>query len=317
MFDPAINAAFQSIRYPALDVFFQLITGLGYTLFLLTAIGALYWGWDKRKTFMLIQLVGYCALVNHCIKEWVQALRPFQVAPDLVQLLDTHMRDAVVNGSWVWKVPYKTSYSFPSGHAQGAICFWGGLAYLIRRPAATVVAVVMIVLIPLSRIYLGVHFAGDVTTGLLIGGAILGLFILVVRCIRFDSRHPSNEMLAVLAFLGPILFFFLVPDRSTAMTVGLLLGFSAGYLLERRKVRFANDGTLRDRGLRVVLGVALMTGLAFGLFRLPGAIYGLPFPYPLVERLVGFFIVGIASTLAMPWLFVRAGLASQSSLSPG
>jgi undecaprenyl-diphosphatase len=66
-----------------------------------------------------------------------------------------------------------SSYSFPSGHALGAFCFFGILAWLITARLKTrrakilvwMTAATLIFSIGFSRIYLGVHFASDVIGG--------------------------------------------------------------------------------------------------------------------------------------------------------
>lgn len=73
--------------------------------------------------------------------------------------------------------PAPRSYSFPSGHALFATCFFGGVAVLAshraRHPAARValwvVAFLLAALIGISRIYLGVHYPSDVLGGLAAG----------------------------------------------------------------------------------------------------------------------------------------------------
>ncbi|HUG52754.1 MAG TPA: phosphatase PAP2 family protein [Vicinamibacteria bacterium] len=69
------------------------------------------------------------------------------------------------------------SYSFPSGHALAAFCFWGVLAALlavrVRSRAVRVViwtaAAVVILAVGFSRVYLGVHYATDVVAGFGVG----------------------------------------------------------------------------------------------------------------------------------------------------
>ncbi|TVV30267.1 phosphatase PAP2 family protein [Weissella cibaria] len=72
-------------------------------------------------------------------------------------------------------------YSFPSGHSINAMAFYGALLVLIWlyarkqwvKGVATIVLVAVIILIPISRVYLGVHYPSDVLAGLLLGLATM------------------------------------------------------------------------------------------------------------------------------------------------
>lgn len=79
---------------------------------------------------------------------------------------------------------YGTSFSFPSGHAMGSLIGYGMLAYLLitfwaparrHRLAVSIATGVLVLLIGLSRLYLGVHFLSDV-----IGGFAAGIVWLAV-----------------------------------------------------------------------------------------------------------------------------------------
>jgi len=73
--------------------------------------------------------------------------------------------------------PLPGSPSFPSGHALFAACVFGGLAVLLTDRMETrllqilvwVIAVSLILLVGLSRVYLGVHYPSDVLAGYAIG----------------------------------------------------------------------------------------------------------------------------------------------------
>ena len=77
------------------------------------------------------------------------------------------------------------SFSFPSGHATSVVLFYGFLAYLIVRHytsiktrLATIFSLsILVVLVDLSRLYLGVHFLSDVIAGNLVGFSALFLSI--------------------------------------------------------------------------------------------------------------------------------------------
>ena len=80
------------------------------------------------------------------------------------------------------------THSFPSGHATGATVAYGLLAYLawqlLPQPwnhIAAALLVLLIILIGISRVYLGAHFPSDVIAGWLLGAVALCIIIFVVR----------------------------------------------------------------------------------------------------------------------------------------
>ena len=88
-----------------------------------------------------------------------------------------------------------TSFSFPSGHALGSICFYGCLALLLStlfaktsyRVAIWLAAVAIILLVGLSRVYLGVHYPTDV-----IAGYIAGSVWIAAVWISFGRLFPDQ-----------------------------------------------------------------------------------------------------------------------------
>ena len=98
-----------------------------------------------------------------------------------------------------WRTQHVGLASFPSGHAMTSIVVYGTLAFLIARLAPTrllrrltwTLAILVILLIGWSRLYLGVHYPSDVLAGFVMGAAwavICGLGIEAVR--YFRSRRP-------------------------------------------------------------------------------------------------------------------------------
>jgi len=94
--------------------------------------------------------------------------------------------------------PTPTSFSFPSGHALVATCLFGGLAVLVThrlraRVAQVLVwmgAVTLILLVGVSRIYLGVHYPTDV-----IGGFAVG--VVWVTAVAVGDRLAEHRRLRV------------------------------------------------------------------------------------------------------------------------
>jgi len=95
-----------------------------------------------------------------------------------------------------FETPLPDSYSFPSGHALFAACFYGALAWLLAARTTNralqigicSAAVLLILLIGLSRIYLGVHYPSDVIAGFSAAIVWVSTIILVDSIIKNSNN---------------------------------------------------------------------------------------------------------------------------------
>lgn len=82
-----------------------------------------------------------------------------------------------------------SGYSFPSGHTMIALSFYGFLYYLAclyikdlkKRNIVCLLLGILILLVGISRIYLGVHFASDVVAGYLMSAIYLLVYIEIIE----------------------------------------------------------------------------------------------------------------------------------------
>jgi len=91
----------------------------------------------------------------------------------------------------------ETGYSFPSGHSMAAMAFYGLIIYYIFenvknkkiRNFSCVLLNILILLIGISRIYLGVHYASDVIAGFLASLVYLIVYIsIILKLIRIKEK---------------------------------------------------------------------------------------------------------------------------------
>ena len=95
------------------------------------------------------------------------------------------------------------SSSFPSGHAMNSAIVYGTVAYLaarlqrhrLSRVLTMGVAIILIVLICLSRIYLGVHYPSDVAAGVIVGLAWAAFCMAILEAAQLYARRNAPEML--------------------------------------------------------------------------------------------------------------------------
>lgn len=134
-------------------------TRFGNEDFFFLVLPLIYWSIDSslgiRVGFILIT----SNFINLLGKLALMAPRPYWVS--------SHVRP-------LWA---EASLGAPSNHAQNAMSVWGIIAAYRKRPIETAICVFLIVIIGLSRIYLGSHFPHDVILGWLIGGALLWVFL--------------------------------------------------------------------------------------------------------------------------------------------
>lgn len=94
-----------------------------------------------------------------------------------------------------------TGFSFPSGHSMVSAAFYGYLIYLcvlfLKRPWKEICSALLlcvVLLVGVSRIYLGVHYASDVAAGFLAGFSWVILFSALTNRFRENWKPRSARI---------------------------------------------------------------------------------------------------------------------------
>ena len=278
------------------DTVMLIITKMGDEIFYTLFLPVLFWCYDKKNSIKIGIIFLISITLNDMVKEIFQNPRP-----DPSNLAE---------GIRELSVSYRPSTpGFPSGHTQGSLAMWGAIMYLIRNRIIIILGVTMIILIPYSRMYLGVHFLGDILGGYVLG--FLTLAILIPIILYGEKRYDSiaDILLIIALIIIPFVIYTVLPGTAIHNYMGVLSGFLLGALLGTNRIAFNPRNKILPNILKVAVGLV-------GLFLIKE---GVKMILPKIP-IAGFFrywLMGFWITFVAPWIFSRIALLSgeNSSLS--
>lgn len=285
----------QSSSSALLDTFFLAVTWLGNPEAYMVILTLIFWCVNRRWGIRLLVLMMLSSWVNEFVKSLLKLPRP--------------------DPARVRQLVEEPTYGLPSNHAQTTgIVLWGYLAVKVRRNWFTVLAVIMTLLISLSRLYLGAHFPQDVLAGWLLGGIVLVVWLRYEERLAARWGGLSTVGKLALSVLGPVALALLLPlDRDGqypnmfgAVVGGTLMGAGLGAIIEERWVRFRVEGSIGRRVLRYIVGIALVGLIYFGGSVVPDLE---PWALDQAVRLARYALVSLTAIGLAPWLFVKLRLA--------
>ena len=296
---------FESLRNPVLDALFSVITLCGEeTIFM--AVGMLvFWCVDKYQGYYLLCTGFVGTVVNQFLKMFFRVPRPWVKDPNFT--IVESAREAA------------SGYSFPSGHTQTSVGLFGGLARWNKSSALRVCMIALCVLVPLSRMYLGVHTPLDV--GVSVGAAILMVFV-GAPLFRAAEKKPKL-MYGILTVMTVIMTAYLIyimaypfPEevyaaenvhnlesaRKNAFTLfGCMLGFLIVYTVDLEILHFDTHAVWWVQIIKAVGGILAVLAVK-ELLRFPlDALFGEQLL--LLSRCVRYFLMVIVGGIVWPMTF--------------
>ena len=289
LFDPGITDVLRNIL-PGLGDFFFLISQIGGDLFLIIILLVTYWSISKREGILATFLLVIAVITQF----WLKII----IANDRPPASNWHPSADPPN------------YSTPSGHSMNSATLYGWATVKLKTWWMAIIAIVLTTLIGISRVYIGVHFIGDVLLGWGLGIVVIILFAYLVNPARdFFSRYNTEHLLLVLMIIGFLMTLIAAmlpqpPNDNFGSIGGLTIGLALGLILEMRFVDFSNEpheGQKWRLVLRAVIGVILVIVVMFGLS---------PF-LPSEEiwlRTIRYSLVALTGIFVWPAIFKKANL---------
>ena len=249
---------FESIRNPALNVLMSLVTHLGEETFFMVGALFVFWCVDKRRGYYLLSVGFAGVLVNQWLKIVCRIPRPW-VKDSNFTIVESARAEA-------------TGYSFPSGHTQTAVGFFGGVARFTGQTWLRIVCIVILALVSISRMYLGVHTPADVGVSLAVAAVLVFvLYPLVESTLWFPSRIYviTGGLLAVsLAFVGFMEFFPFPADvdpanlasamKNAYSMAGAVAGMLVVSILDNHLIQFPNRAPWWGQAVKLVVGLVVV-----------------------------------------------------------
>ena len=240
---------------PGAEYFFRYVTEFGGTLTYLAIFFVIFWGIDKNIGKSLISTYVFGSTINYYAKGAIGYARPPESK---------------------WLLISASHLSAPSGHAMSSSIFWGYLAVRWKRIFMWVLSILIIIIVGLSRMYLGVHWLGDILTGWLFGIATLLLVWMFEKPLnKLFSRINMLYIYVGIAVVGALLmiltqvFYPLAATSDFGSDGGKIIGLGMGLALEHAFVKFKIDalpGKMWKTVLRVMLGMLIFIVLFLVLY---------------------------------------------------
>ncbi len=249
---------FESIRHPVLDAFMSLVTHLGEETFFMVGALFVFWCVDKRRGYYLLSVGFVGTLINQWLKIVCRVPRPWVRDPNFT-IVSAAKAEA-------------TGYSFPSGHTQTAVGFFGGMARLTGRLWLRIACIVVLLLVSISRLYLGVHTPADVGVSFLLAALLVFiLYPLIESTLWFPERLYAilGTMLAFsLAFVAFMEFYTFPagmdgPNFASAVKNAYSMSGAVGGMLvvsavDEKMLHFPNRAPWWGQAVKLAGGLALV-----------------------------------------------------------
>lgn len=292
---------------------------IGSASFFAIVLPILYLCFDRKLGIKLGVGLLLSGVVNGFSKYLFENPRPTHLSENIM-LLKSHADEA--------------AFGFPSGHSHISILVWGIVFLRFKNVYIRLLSLFFIIFTPFSRMYIGVHYPGDV-----IGGFIMGFVTLVFIELLFHRKPNFPELpftntqdkskilrsisLLIMAITFSILFFqnnastrahissFSQAVSSSASMGGFLVGILLlKYAFKTNYFDWSYASSVTDFSLRFLILVPGIVLLYFGAGILGKTLFSNSDNYAYVYRYFRYFFLNLYIVLLAPYILknIRNGI---------
>lgn len=291
-FEVEIIKALQKMSCGFMDWLNQAFSFFGTETFFLIVAVFIFWCLDKRFGYKFLNVYILGLAVTNVMKICFKRIRPFSAYPEEVRSIG---KEETFNTS------------FPSGHTQSisSIAALTTIGYGKKYKAVPIVGAILVILVMLSRQYLGMHYLSDV-----FGGLTVGVFTSITFYAMFSLFKDKEEWFVIPAVVMSVVLIavfggmgMLSQEEGAAADllkgIGAFSAFNIGYFIEKKWVRY--DVKARRKWWTVLLRVVIGGGVTVAvqqLFKL-----FLPKSIPMLYCFLRYFLMAAWASVVAPLCF--------------
>lgn len=270
----------QSFSNPFLDYFFSIITHVGGPTIGVIFSVILFWCINKKLGYKFLYAIIFSFSLNNVLKGLFNSPRPIGQS-----------------GITSNEVKTATGSSFPSGHSQGNATSFAFIMNEFRNKYVWIIGIFMLIMVPISRLYLGVHWPKDV-----IAGTIIGIISVFISNKIFDKSFDKSSSLIIYSLIIFLVLGLFLPSNDLNKALGAFIGFVISLKLEKKYIKFNPNGKTLTQIIKCTIGIAgaLIIYLLFSKY-LKGPSF----------TILKYFSLTMWITSIAPFIFVKLNLCKK------
>ena len=266
------------LRWPPLTWIFEKLTYLGDEKLFVVISLIVFWCFSKRGGLYMLTTGFSVSSIGQTLKLLFRIPRPWLLDETMESRVVPSARESNLLGDGA------DGWSFPSGHTLISVGTYGGMAAWFQQKWVKIAGIVLAVLIPFSRLYLGVHTPVDILCGALLSLVVL----LLLRPLFLSSGDTKVRAALVGSIVLPILLLVLLyaarpaglnEEDGALYASGIknlwqLIGATAAtwiaFEVDTRKTHFEPKAPWLIQLVKIAVGSLIVLGLQLGTQKLLG-----------------------------------------------